>query len=407
MFTERIIAELSELEGKRLVRSIRTRSGSGQTKSDNLTPIINFSSNDYLGLARHPQVIEAAAEALARYGTSASSSRVVTGALPPHAQLEAALRGLLGMSSDDQVLLFGSGALTNLGIFSALVGRHDLIVADRLVHATIIDGAKLSGARLERFAHNDVSDLENILRSERAARPHSSILVVTESVFSMDGDLAPLSEIISLCERYEALSVVDEAHALGVFGPVGDGLLAERGLRDRVSITIGTLGKSFAAYGGFVASSGPIIKLLTSRARTFLYSTALPPTVAAAAVAAIELVREDGSLGKRLLGLSAGFTEQLKVQLKEQLKELLPQIEPVIIGKSQSQIIPIVIGDNAQALQIAECLESRGVIATAIRPPTVPVGTARLRLSVSLMHDQEMLMRGAEEIANVIGEVRS
>jgi len=327
--------------------------------------MLDFSSNDYLGLSRHPRLLTAAAEAMSRYGTGAGSARLMGGNLELHRRLEAALALFKGREA---ALLFGSGYLANIGIIPALVGRHDQIFADRLSHASIYDGCRLAGARLHRFRHNDCNHLEELLKQQRGGEGRA--LIVVESLYSMDGDLCPLAGVVELKERYGCLLLVDEAHATGLFGPNGAGLVAEAGLSRRVDLVMGTLGKALGSYGAYVAADREMIDYLINRARSFIFSTALPPAASAAALAALALMVEEPELRADLWNKVAFFKDQLTQAGIE--TELGP-----------SQIIPLPVGQSAAAVLAAEKLRSRGLFVVAVRPPTVPSGTARLRLSVT------------------------
>lgn len=345
---------------------------------------LSFSSNDYLNLARDPRVLEGAAEALRRHGAGAGASRLVTGTLDCHAELEAALASF---QESPAALVFGSGCLANVGVLTSTVGRGDFVFADRLVHATILDGAALSRAKLHRFPHNDVDTLEGLLKRAAAGRRAGArFLLVTESVFSMDGDRAPLWELCDLARRYEAMLLIDEAHALGVFGPSGRGLSHEQGLMGQINARTATLSKALGSYGGFVACSEELKALLVNRARSFIYSTGLPPASAGAALAALGIIQAEPQLGATLLGRAERF--------RRRLREL-----GLNVMASESQIIPLLIGENAKALSLSARLKAKGILATAIREPTVPRGTARLRLSVTLAHSDDDLTHAAETIA--------
>jgi 8-amino-7-oxononanoate synthase len=351
--------------------------------------VLNFSSNDYLDLARDPHVAGRAGEALARFGSGSAASRLVTGTLECHAELEAALAS---WQSYPAALVFGSGCLTNMGTLSAVLGRDDTAFADRLAHATILDGILLSRARLHRFRHNDPDHLRQLLAQAAANRRRGSrFLVATESVFSMDGDRAPLAALAEAARRYEAMLLVDEAHALGVFGPHGAGLVAAERLGQRVNACTGTLSKALASYGGFVCCSAALRALLIQRSRPFIYSTALPPASAAAALAALEVVRRRPELGPKLLARAESFRRQLEAA-------------GLRVMPSDTQIIPLLVGDNAKAVRLSERLKTEGILAPAIREPTVPRGTARLRLSVTLAHDADDLRRAAAAIAGAAAE---
>jgi len=347
---------------------------------------LNFSSNDYLNLARHPDVVAKAAEALRAAGCGATASRLLTGTLTWHDELEQKLARYKGYPC---ALLFGSGFLANVGTIPALMGRNDYVFADKLVHASIVDAIMLSRAKLYRFRHNDVEHLEQLLKkSETSGRR----LIVTESVFSMDGDLAPLQDIAHVAQRHGAMVMVDEAHATGVFGPRGGGLVREWELEPMINIGLGTLSKAFGGYGGFVACSESMRAFLINHARSFIYSTALPPSVVGAALGAMQVIEESCDLGAQLLKNVAVFRNRL-------------QEAGLNTGNSASQIIPIMVGKNSKALAISEKLREQGIIGVAIRPPTVPQGTARIRLSVTLAHTREDLEHvGQVIIATAQGE---
>ncbi|MFZ5775091.1 MAG: 8-amino-7-oxononanoate synthase [Thermodesulfobacteriota bacterium] len=345
--------------------------------------LLDFSSNDYLALSVHPAVIAAAQDALARYGAGAGASRLMSGDLALHHALEEEVAGLKGKEA---ALAFGSGYQANSGIIPALVGRNDLIFSDRLNHASIVDGCLLSGARLLRFRHNDPEHLESLL-GQHAGR--GTALIVVESLYSMDGDICPLDEIVRLKERYRCLLMVDEAHATGVFGARGGGIVEEAGLGEGVDLAMGTFGKALGSYGAYVAARRELIDYLVNRARSFIFSTALPPPVVAASLAAVRLVRDSEELRRELWGKVALF------------KKLLRQAG-CAGDLGPSQIVPLHIGDNAAALAAAEALRHRGIFATAVRPPTVPEGTARLRFSITRHHGATELAAAARALAEVL-----
>jgi 8-amino-7-oxononanoate synthase len=340
---------------------------------------LNFSSNDYLNLARHPDVVAKAAEALRVAGSGATASRLVTGTLAWHEELEQKLARYKGYPC---ALLFGSGFLANVGTIPALMGKNDHIFADKLVHASIVDAVTLSRAKLYRFRHNDIEHLEQLLKKNVTSGRR---LIVTESVFSMDGDLAPLQDIAHVAQRHGAMVMVDEAHATGVFGPKGSGLVRELGLEPLVNIALGTLSKAFGGYGGFVTCSKSVRAFLINHARSFIYSTALPPPVVAAALGALQVVEESSDLGAQLVDNAAAFRNRLEEG-------------GLNTGNSASQIIPVMVGENSKTLAISEKLRDHGIIGVAIRPPSVPQGTARIRLSVTLAHTWEDLQHVAQVI---------
>lgn len=343
-------------------------------QADDQPPLVDFSSNDYLGLSEHPDIIAASQKALARYGAGSGAARLMSGNHPLHRQLEAATASL---KNKEAALVFGSGFMANVGVIPALAERGDTIFADRLCHASIIDGCRLAGARLIRFRHNDIHHLEDLLKKHHDGRA----LVIVESVYSMDGDFCPLTELAELKSRHDFLLMVDEAHATGVYGPNGDGLAAETGTSDSVDIAMGTYSKALGSYGAFIAGDRLLIDYLINRARSFIFSTALPPAVVAASLAAITLVRENAAMRRQLLDKTALFRTLLT--------------EGGLQITSPSQIIPILIGDSDRALELVAELRDAGIFATAVRPPTVPINTARLRLSVTTHHTPDCLRRTA------------
>jgi 8-amino-7-oxononanoate synthase len=372
-----IAEELQQLRAQDLERQLRELPEVGGKIRMGDRVFLNFSSNNYLGLARHSAVLAAAAAALQRWGAGSGASRLVTGSLPCHAELERRLAALKGYPT---ALVFGSGYLANLGLIPAVVGRGDWIVADRLAHASLMDAAVLSRAELHRFPHNEPDQLEAILKRKPEA---TRCLVVTESVFSMDGDLAPLREIAEVARRHRAMLLVDEAHATGVYGPAGAGRVRELSLEPDITLSMGTLSKALGGYGGFVACAETMRQFLVNRARSFIFSTSLPPPVIGAALGALDCLQAAPDLGKTLLDRSARFRDRLRAAGFQ-------------TGPSTSQIIPIIVGENRQTLRFAQLLNEQGLLAVAIRPPTVPPGTARLRLSVTLDHTPEDLEHAAE-----------
>ncbi len=326
----------------------------------------NFASNDYLGLARHPQIEAALVEGVQRFGAGSAASRLVCGTLPPHKMLEDALAAA---KQTEAALTFSSGFATALGSIPTIAGKSDFILLDKLAHACLVDAARLSGATLRVYPHNDLGKLERLLSSTRAKNADARILVVTETVFSMDGDLCPLRETVELTEKFDALLLVDEAHGFGVLGEHGMGLAEQEGLQQRIAFQMGTLSKSAGLSGGYLAASREWIDLLANRARSFIYSTAPPPCLAHAAIASLDLIRsEEGKMLRRKLRANIS-----------------------ILADSPTPIIPIVLGSNEAALAAAADLENAGFLVPAIRFPTVPRGTARLRVSISAAHPAEAL----------------
>jgi 8-amino-7-oxononanoate synthase len=357
--------ELETLERDALRRHLRTVT---QTEKGKLfidgKSFLNFSSNNYLGLARHPQVLEAVKQVLEHWGVGATSSRLISGTSVIHQDLESALAAFL---KKDAALLFPTGYMANLGVITSLVGPGDAVVMDRLCHASLVDAARLSGARLLVYAHADPASAEQALERAKTFRRR---LLVTESVFSMDGDFAPFAELAALAKKCDAISLVDEAHAIGLWGSAGQGLTTD------FDIVVGTLSKSLGSQGGFVAGSADLIDTLINKARSFIFTTGLSPACVAAAQAALSLIQEDPRPREHLQKMSAHLRDGLKA-LKFN------------ILNSQSQIIPILLGEAADALGFAQRLQDAGIFAPAIRPPTVHAGECRIRFSVTAEHTEE------------------
>ena len=327
-----------------------------------------LASNNYLGLAGDPRVIAGARAALDTYGAGAGASRLVTGSLDLHRRLEERIAALKG---SDDALVFPTGFQANVGTIPALVGPDDVVFSDELNHASIIDGIRLSRARAVRYAHADAEALEVAIRD---AGPSRRRLIVTDTVFSMDGDLAPLPAIVALAERHDCMLMVDEAHATGVLGPNGAGAIEHFGLEGRVGIVMGTLSKAIGAQGGFVAGSQDLCDYLRTRARGFVFTTALAPAATGAALAALDIVRDEPERRERLHSLVA----QLVAGVRELGFEVLP---------TDSAVVGVLIGEARAALEAAAALRRQRVWAPAIRPPSVPAGTARLRLTVMATHE--------------------
>lgn len=359
-----IDAALADLEAKGLRRALETIGpAQGPVVDVGGRTLVNLCSNDYLGLAGDERLRRAAADAALREGAGSGASRLVAGDLPIHGELERAIAAFHGAEA---ALLFNSGYHANAGIPAALVGRGDAIFSDVLNHASIVDGAILSRAELVRYRHCDVQELSDLLARTKARRK----LVVTDAVFSMDGDAAPLLEIAELCERHGAMLYVDEAHAVGVLGPTGAGLAEAYGVKDKVDVEMGTLGKALGSFGAYAAGERRLRDLLLTRARSFVFTTALPPAACGATLAALGLVRGEPERRARLHGLCA--------RLRAGLTDLGFDVSRVV-----SPIFPVVLGSEERALAAAEGLRDRGFFARAIRPPTVPVGTSRLRVALS------------------------
>ncbi|MCK5792292.1 MAG: 8-amino-7-oxononanoate synthase [Ketobacter sp.] len=330
--------------------------------------VLNFCSNDYLGLANHPQVIAASQRAAERYGFGSGASHLVIGHSAVHHELEERLADWVGCP---RALLFSTGYMANVGVISALLERGDTVLQDKLNHASLLDGAQLSRGRLQRYHHNNPGSLQ-----QRLQQATGRVLVATDSVFSMDGDVAPLPDIADLCVQHDAWLMVDDAHGLGVLGK-GHGCLAEYGLDSRqVPIYMGTLGKALGSFGAFVAGSADLIEFLIQAARPYIYTTAMPPSVAAASLASVALLESESWRMEKLQGLISRFT-QGAAQLA------LP------LMLSQTAIQPLLVGDSARALQMSDWLLQQGVLVGAIRPPTVPAGSARLRITLTADHSEQ------------------
>ncbi|MFT4571246.1 MAG: 8-amino-7-oxononanoate synthase [Hyphomicrobiaceae bacterium] len=377
-------AELQSIQDAGLLRSLRRVEGR-QSVSVGLggRDTLLLCSNNYLGLADDPRVVAAAVNAAQTYGSSAVSSRLVSGHMAIHADTEATIAAWKGTEA---ALLFSTGYQANLGVLTTLVGPGDVIVSDELNHASIIDGCRLARAHTAVYRHNDVEHLRTVLAAHGDAR---RILVVTESVFSMDGDRAPLSDIADACEEVGAWLVVDEAHAVGIFGKQGAGLVSELGLNERVHATIGTLGKALASFGAYVAGSRTLIDLLVNRARTLIFTTGLPPSAVAAAREAIEICKQEPGRRTGLIERASALGLALRNDGLD-----VPHIE--------SQILPIVIGDTRRAVAVANQLLEQGIYVAAIRPPTVPQGTSRLRLSLMATHTPEQIERARGALVQAI-----
>jgi 8-amino-7-oxononanoate synthase len=348
--------------------------------------LVNFSSNNYLGLANDPRLREAAITAISEFGVGGGASRLISGTQSPHLRLE---RALAKWKGTEAALCFGSGYAAALGTIPALARKGDVILLDKLCHASLIDGAKLSGAILRVFPHNHLGKLESHLQWSQREHAGKRILIVTESVFSMDGDNAPLRELIELRKRFGALLLLDEAHAVGVIGPNGRGLAAAGNLDDDVDVQMGTLSKAFGASGGYVCGSRNLIEWLINRARSFIYSTAPPPGIAAAALAAIDFLSSSEGEERRLLLWQ-------KIRL---MHELLPVSD--LNRKSNaasSAILPWIVGDEQAALDLASALQSEGFLVPAIRYPTVAKGSARLRITVTASHEEDQIRALCEAI---------
>ena len=370
---------LEELESSGLRRRLRLVDGpQAPTVLLDGQPVLLLCSNNYLGLADHPRLRRAAADAALSLGTSSGASRLLSGSMSIHFELEERLAAFKGTEA---ALLFGSGYLANTGTIAALARQGEVVCSDALNHASIIDGCRLAGAETFVYRHADAEHLEWGLR--RAAGRAS--LIVTDGVFSMDGDVAPLSELSDLARRHRCRLMVDEAHATGCLGPGGRGSVAAAGLTDEVDVIVGTLGKALGGYGAYVCGSAELVDFLVNSARPFIFSTAPPPPAVAASSAALELLQERPKRVEKLRANAAALRSGLREQ----------GLEP---AGSETQIVPLVIGEADDAMALCERLLEDGLFAQAIRPPTVPPGTCRLRLTVMATHAIADLRRAARSI---------
>jgi 8-amino-7-oxononanoate synthase len=377
---------LAEIKSRGLYRRMRVVSGpQGPRVLLDGHPVLLLCSNNYLGLADHPRVREAAAEAAMRYGAGSGASRLISGNMTIHRRLE---EQLAEFHRSERCVLIGSGYLANTGAIAALTREGDVVFSDELNHASLIDGCRLSKAEAFVYDHSDVEHLEWGLRQAEGR----GSLIVTDGLFSMDGDLAPLEDIVELAQRYDVRVMVDDAHALGAMGPAGRGSVAAAGLEDEVDVVVGTLGKSLGSYGAYISCGAPVARYLVNTARTLIFSTALPPPSVAAAIAALQLLCEQPRRVDRL-------RENARA-LRQGLREA-----GLSVPDDQTQIVPIVIGDADEALMASERALERGIFAQAIRPPTVPEGTSRLRLSVMASHTATELRDAARVLAAAVPAV--
>ena len=367
------LARLDEAGLRRRRRIVTTSCRPELQLADRAAPVVAFCSNDYLGLAAEPTLASAAAGAAARWGVGAGASHLVSGHYAAHEALEARLAAFVGM---DDALCFSTGYMANIGVMPALVGRGDAIFADKVNHASLVDGALLSRAELIRYPHCDLAALEARLAASEAPRK----LIVTDSVFSMDGDLAPLPELLALAEAHRAWLLVDDAHGFGVLGPQGRGSLAHFGLGSPRLILMGTLGKAAGVAGAFVAGSRDVIEWLINTSRSYIFTTGAPPLLAETLLTAVDLIEHGDTRRAHLAALIARF----KAGLTLARWQLLP---------SDTPIQPLVIGDNHEALAVSRALDAEGLWVPAIRPPTVPKGAARLRITLSAAHSFEQVDR--------------
>lgn len=343
---------------------------------------INLCSNNYLGLANNPQLKKAAIEAIQKYGSGSGASRLVCGSLKLHHELESRLAKF---KKHEAALVFNSGYVANLGIITALVGPGDIVLSDKLNHASIIDGILLSRAEFKRYPHKDMQALQRFLEG---AKGYKRRLIVTDTVFSMDGDIAPLPDIVGLAKKFDAMVMVDEAHATGVFGETSSGIVEHFGLKDDIDIEMGTLSKAVGCFGGYVSGKKKLIEYMINKSRPFIYTTALPPSVLASSLAAIDIIEKEAWLRKTLWS-NTWF-----------LKRGLIDLGFNLMG-SESQIMPILVGDADKAVKFSRILLEEGIFIQAIRPPTVPKGRSRLRLAVMATHNKEDLKKALKVIEKI------
>ena len=381
-FRERVGEQLAGIDAQGLRRRAREVEGpQGPRLWVDGKHVLGLCSNNYLGLAGHPALSAAARDALAAEGLGSGASRHISGNMAAHRQAEQALAHYVGHASS---ALFSSGYACNVGVVQGLVDRHDVVFSDRLNHASLIDGARLSRAQVVIYEHADVADLQRKLQSQR--QRGRGALILTESLFSMDGDLAPLVELSALAKRYDAGLVVDEAHALGVLGPSGRGLCAERGVT--ADVVVGTLGKSFGAQGAFAAGSDEVVELIRNRARSYIFSTAPAPLMGTVAVAALRLVQEADGLRATLRAHSTRLRDGLR-----RLDYRVPQ--------GDGPIIPVMVGEPGPTMELSRALFELGVFVHGVRPPTVPAGTGRLRVVPMASHstdDIDEALRAFEQV---------
>jgi 8-amino-7-oxononanoate synthase len=381
--TSDIDERLEEIRDRGLYRRMRCVSGpQGPRVLLDGKPVLLLCSNNYLGLADHPRVREAAAEAAMRYGAGSGASRLISGNMTIHRRLE---EQLSAFKHAESCLLFGSGYLANAGVVSTLAREGDVVFSDALNHASIVDGCRLSRAETFVYDHCDTDHLEWGLRQAQGR----GSLIVTDGVFSMDGDIAPLERIVELGQRYDARVMVDDAHGTGAIGPDGRGAVAAAGLEDEVDVIVGTLGKALGSYGAYVCCDKQMAKYLINTARTLIFSTALPPPAAAAARAALDLLREQPRRAEKLQRNGAALREALAG-------------EGLAVPDTPTQIVPIVVGDAGAAVRASERALEKGVFAQAIRPPTVPDGSSRLRLTVMASHTRSELREAARVLASCL-----
>ena len=386
--------ELDRLRSEGLYRELKIIEGEqGAKVRIGGREVILLSSNNYLGLASHPEIKKAAVSAIEKYGCGSGASRLISGSMELHKELE---EKIASFKKTESAILFNSGYTANLGVLSSICGKGDVIFCDKLNHASIIDGCLLSGAELKRYPHKDIDALERLIKLTPPSPPYikggarggKKRLIVTDGIFSMDGDIAPLREIVRLAKRYSAILMIDDAHATGVLGKNGRGTVEYFGLNDSIDIIMGTLSKAVGSFGGFVAGRKKLIEFLVNKARSFIYTTSLPPSVVASSIAAIDIIEKGDDL-RDLLWKNVSY-----------LKEGLKNIGFDIMG-SESQIIPVFVGDTHRAVEMSQMLLKEGVFVQGIRPPTVPQGKSRLRVTVMATHSKADLDAALESFERV------
>ncbi len=372
--------KLEKLHEQHLFRELKSISGApAEWVEIQGKKLLNLSSNNYLGIAGHPLLKAAAVQAIQQFGCGATASRLIVGNYEIYDQAE---KDLADFKNTEAAIIFNSGYTANIGIITALASRGDIIISDKINHASIIDGIRLSGADFLRYRHTDMADLERCLKKAEGQRRK---LLITDSVFSMDGDLAPLLSIIELKEKYGAVLMIDEAHGSGIFGENGRGLAEFQGVSEQVDINMGTLGKAFGCFGAYAGGQKVLIDYLRNKARSFIFTTGLPPAIVASVRAAVQVVQQENWRRTELLEKAARVREQLA----EAGFDLI---------NSKSQIIPVLVGDNATTLEFSKRLFDVNILAMAVRPPTVPLNAARLRLTVMATHSKEELAWAVEQI---------
>ena len=382
---------LEAIKERNLYRQLRTiQSEQGSWIEIDAKQVLNLCSNNYLGLASHPKLKEAAAQAAYTYGCGSGASRLICGTMALHETLEHHIAKFKGVEA---ALVYNSGYAANLGIIPSLVGNGDAVFSDELNHASLIDGCRLSRAAVSVFPHKDIDALEKQLQRATNHGNKSRRLIVIDTVFSMDGDIAPLPEIVELAKKYDAMLMVDEAHATGALGPGGKGAVAHFGLDGQVPIVMGTFSKAFGGFGAYVAGSQVLRDYLINTSRSLIFTTALPPTVLGSAIAAVKILQEQPSL---------------VTTLQENARYLRQGLQQIGFdtGPSQTQIIPVILGDAARTLRMSELLLRHRVLATAIRPPSVPEGTSRIRVSVTAAHthhDLDFALLAFEKAGRTLG----